>query len=183
MSAVATRTEFALLADLAKEGSVTATSLYLDPSTSYEAWEALGAMLGRLNHASAWLIGDWVDFGERAYGEKYAQAVEDTGLALQTLMNYASVARRVPPERRRATVPFSFHAVVAALDPAEQEKWLEKAEEEGLTRRNLEAAVTGRPEKVSVRDLAAAVWASATLTDAGDYLVPAAPMRALGGAL
>jgi hypothetical protein len=143
VTTVATRSEFSLLADLAREGQLTATALTLDPETPYSQWEALGAMLGALSHASCWLLGDWLGFGEAAYGEKYAQAVEDTGLAPQTLMNYASVARRVPPERRRASLPYSYHAVVAPLEPAAQASWLGRAESEGWTRRELATAVNG----------------------------------------
>ena len=146
MTAVAKHTEFSLLADLAHTGALTSTSLHLDPDTDYDHWAALGAMLGRLTHASCWLIGDWLDFGERVYGEKYAQAVEETGLAPQTLMNYASVARRIPPSRRRATLPYSSHAVVAALEPAEQERLLALAEAEGWSRRELEQHVKGAEE-------------------------------------
>jgi hypothetical protein len=181
--------EFSLLADLAREGALTSTALTLDPDTPYGQWEALGAMLGALSHASCWLIGDWLEFGERAYGEKYAQAIEETGLAAQTLMNYASVARRVPPERRRAALPYSYHAVVAPLKPREQERWLKKAEREGMKRRELEAAVKGTPEKVTIRDLAQAVWTSAVplpkrhyIPEDG-YFVPAEPMKNLGAAL
>jgi hypothetical protein len=145
MTTVAVRSEFALLSDLASEGALTINSLTLDPTTPYAQWEALGTMLGRLSASSCWLIGDWVEFGERVYGEKYAQAVEETGLAPQTLMNYASVARRVPPPRRRASLPYSYHAVVAPLEPDEQDAWLTKAELDGMSRRALQAAVKGEP--------------------------------------
>jgi hypothetical protein len=82
-----------------------------------------------------------------AFGERMAQAVENTGLAPQTLMNYASVARRVPPERRRQSLPYSYHAVVAPLEPADQERWLTDAEAEGWTRRELAHAVRDEPEE------------------------------------
>ena len=146
MPELATRSEFSLLADLAHEGALTSTALTLDPDTPYGQWEALGVMLGALSHASCWLLGDWIEHGERVYGEKYAQAVEETGLAPQTLMNYASVCRRVPPERRRAALPYSYHAVVAPLEPEVQVVMLAEAETQGWTRRELAAAVKGDPE-------------------------------------
>jgi hypothetical protein len=146
MTTVTTRSEFSLLADLAREGQLTATALTLDPDTTYGQWEALGVMLGALSHASCWLIGDWLNFGERAYGEKYAQAATDTGLAVSTLQNYASVAGKVPPERRNASLPYSYHAVVAPLEPAAQASWLGRAESEGWTRRELATAVNGEPD-------------------------------------
>jgi hypothetical protein len=192
--------EFSLLADLAREGALTSTALTLDPETRYETWEAIGGLIGGLNRSVAWLAGDWAEHGERAYGEKYAQAVDETGLAPQTLMNYASVCRRVPPERRRASLPFSSHAVVAKLPAREQERWLKRAEKEGWTRRELEAQVKGETPEVAttIRDLASAVWLAAQpmygpisrdgMTHAGEagqtgYFVPAEPMKALGDAL
>jgi hypothetical protein len=147
---IATRSEFSLLSDLATEGALTSTALTLDPATSYEQWEALGVMLARLSASSCWLIGDWLNFGETVYGERAYQAA-DLGLAVQTVTNYASVARKIPPERRRASLPYSYHAVVAPLEPAEQDAWLEKAEREGWTRRQLDAAVKGDPPEDEMR--------------------------------
>lgn len=132
-----------LLAALERSGAITPTSLHLEPETRYETWEALGTMLGRLNRTSSWLIGDWLVFGDLVYGERYAQAAEDTGLAPQTLMNLASIARRVPPERRREHLPFSTHAIVAPLSARDQERWLTRAEDEGWSRRELKAAIEG----------------------------------------
>lgn len=144
MTKVATRPGgLELLAELEKAGAVTATSLDLDPSLSYDRWESLGAMFGSLHRSACWLIGDWLGFGETVYGEMYAQGVAVTGLAESTLQNYASVARKVPPPRRRATLPYSSHALVAKLEPAEQDRWLTEAEANGWSRRELAAAMNG----------------------------------------
>ena len=146
MTAVAKHTEFSLLADLAHTGAVTDTGLYLEPDTPYEQWAALGMMLRRLDDAAIWIRGDWVNYGETAYGEKYAQAVSETGLAEQTLMNDASLARKFPPERRRLGLRPTHHAVVRSLPIAEQEQWLDRAEAEGWSRRELEQHVKGAEE-------------------------------------
>ena len=58
-------------------------------------------------------------------------------------MNYASLARRVPPSRRNEHVPFSTHMEVAALEPDEQSRWLSTAAEEGLTKVELRARIVG----------------------------------------
>ena len=150
-SAVAKHTEFSLLADLAAAGGVTDTSLYLEPGTSYEQWVAVGVMLNHCNDFDKktlpWLIADWLAFGEH-YGEEYAQGVDDAlgNLAPSTLSNYASVARHIPPERRRATLSYSHHAVVAYMPREEQEHWLEQAETAGWSRRELEQHVKGAEE-------------------------------------
>lgn len=136
-----------LLAELEKAGAITPTSLDLDPETPFPRWEALGALLGHVHRSACFLIGDWLNFGERVYGETYAQA-SDIGLSESTLQNYASVARKVPPLRRRATLPYSSHALVAALEPAEQDRWLAQAEAEGWSRRELKAAMDGDTTEV-----------------------------------
>lgn len=56
----------------------TKTSLMIDPTTSYESWENIGEQLNQIEGAIQWWIGDWLNFGERKYGEMYAQAVDET---------------------------------------------------------------------------------------------------------
>jgi hypothetical protein len=77
------------------------------------------------------------------YGETYAQAVHATGLAEQTLTNYASVCNRIPRSRRRPphVLKFSVHAEVAYLPPADQEKWLKEAVANKWKRRDLREAL------------------------------------------
>lgn len=123
-----------LLAKLEQSGAVTETSLTLPPDLPFDQYEALARMFGQLHRTSAWLLGDLLNYGEKVYGETYTQASEATGLAEQTLMNYASVCGRVPRSRRRKTLPFSVHAEVASLPPAEQEMWLKRAASEKWTR-------------------------------------------------
>jgi hypothetical protein len=100
---------------------------------SFEQWEAAGQQLQRMGRAWQWWIGDWVRYGEQRYGEKYAQAIELTGLEYGTLANIISVARRVDTSRRRENLSWSHHAEVASLEPPEQQAWLERAEHDGLT--------------------------------------------------
>jgi hypothetical protein len=87
--------------------------------------------------ASMFWVGDLAEYGEHRYGQKYAQAIEATPYAPQTVMNAAYVARQIPKERRRPAVPFSHHAEVAPLAPAQQDHWLARCEVEGLTREQL----------------------------------------------
>lgn len=133
-----------LLAELERNGAVTEVSLRLPPGLPYDQYEALAAMFGQLHRTSQWLIGDLINYGEKAdYGEKYVQAVELTGLAPQTLANYSSVCSRIPRSRRRSTVNFSIHAEVASKEPDEQKKWLKLAEENGWTRAQLRNQLDG----------------------------------------
>lgn len=98
------------------------------PPTS-DDYEKMGRFLAWFHEAGPWLIGDWVAYGEGVYGEKAAQAVAASGLKLETVTNYAWVARKVPPGQRDADarVTFSHHKEVADLPAKEQKAWLKKA--------------------------------------------------------
>lgn len=93
----------------------------------YETWEAYGYWLACVEKAVHWLLGDWCNYGEAAYGEKYAQALDSSVFAYQTIANDAWVCSRIPISRRRENLSFGHHAEVAALDVAEQDHWLELA--------------------------------------------------------
>lgn len=91
-------------------------------------------------------IGDLLNYVESRWGETYAQLMDETGLAYQTLANDKWVTSKVDVSRRRENLRFSHHAEVAGLEPPEQEKWLRKAEREELTtsqlRRQIKATRT-----------------------------------------
>lgn len=117
---------------------ITETSLNLsDPELDWDDYERLGVFLGSMNRACAWWVGDFILYGEQLYGELYAQIEDAMGLAPQTLSNRASVARHIPPNRRRAALPFGVHAEVAYLEPRERDLWLDKAERGQWTRAKL----------------------------------------------
>lgn len=121
---------------------VTSTSLTLvDPDLPWDVYEELGAFIGEMNRACSWWVGDLVIFGEMVYGETYAQIENAIGLSPSTISNRASVARRIPPERRIASLAFGTHAEVAYLPPKERDAWLKKAAENGWKRANLREAM------------------------------------------
>jgi len=115
--------------------TVTPVSLEIVPGLKFDHWERIGRILSLAEKGVQWWIGDWIRYGEHEYGEKYAQAIEATGLEGKTLRNYVFVAEHVEMSRRRDNVDFSTHAEVAALPPEDQEEILEKAASENLTRR------------------------------------------------
>jgi hypothetical protein len=111
----------------------TATSLELPSDLVFTDYErVLWALTGARNMA-AWGLGDAINFGERVYGEKYAQAIDATRLSESTLQGYAYVARRIPRSRRRSDLSFSHHAEVASLAPQDRERWLLRAAAERLS--------------------------------------------------
>jgi len=108
----------------------------------FEAWDNVGVFLRYIHTGSQFWIGDWLNYGEHAYGEKYSQAVEHTGYDLHTLQTYSWIARQVSPENRIEKVPFGHYANgIAALEPAEQKKWVKKVIDEEMTQAELRQAL------------------------------------------
>jgi hypothetical protein len=99
-----------------------------DESVSFEEWQQIGQVLQRLDVAIQWLVGDWMAYGERVWGQTYEQVVEATGYDYQTLYNYTWVARNVDFSLRKEKLSFGHHALVAGLTPDEQSEWLNQAE-------------------------------------------------------
>lgn len=169
---------------------------------------AIGSWLGGLSAAVKWWIGDWLAFGEGAWGERYAQACEATGLDIGTLQNYAYVCRQVLPSRRRPELSFTSHLKVAKLDPPEQKQWLDHAIENKLRSKDLEAAIReahGEPparqrdhhddgelettpadpyiDPNKVMAAARKVWRDAKSDGNGGYKIPASTYGVLADAL
>lgn len=144
--------ENTLTTELTIPANVTEVSLTLPDGLGFDDWECVGIQLGRMGRACQWWIGDWLNFGARAYGEKYTQAIEATGYDYQTLANFAWVAEKVGVSLRRETLPWSHHKEVAKLDPPGQRRWLEIAENQKLSVSSLRAAMRGaesKPTKVT----------------------------------
>lgn len=127
-------------------------------------WTVLGRRLGTIGRGVAWWIGDWVNYGNTRFGQKYSRAARITGYDVQSLMNMAYVASRFDDSRRRESLSWSHHAELAPLSVEYQDMWLESAERERISVRGLRDAVrtwrahqvgavsgAGRPRVVAVR--------------------------------
>jgi hypothetical protein len=123
---------------------VTSRGLHIPPDVDFETWAALGSRIAGIASSCAWCLGDWLVFGERAYGERYRTALGATSLDYQTLRNYAWVARRFPVSRRRDTLSFQHHAEVAALPEPERDLWLGRAERTQWSRNELRRRLRAR---------------------------------------
>jgi len=143
---------FRALATLTHGGRMTLTSLDLDDEKplSFDRYEKIGGYLGAMNRACSWWLGDWLLYGEGTYGERFAQAITATGLHEETLRSRMFVCGQVPPSRRKATLRFSVHALVAKLPPKQQSYWLDKTEKQNWTATELTAAM--RDERYKERD-------------------------------
>lgn len=113
----------------------TARGLVIHGKPTYENWVGYGRRLEFVEGAIQWLIGDWLNYGERKWGEMYAQAV--TKEQAKTWRNYKWVSDRVKLSLRKDNLSWSHHQMVAPLDPSEQEIWLLIAKQKGWSANEL----------------------------------------------
>lgn len=132
---------------------VTGVGLALPEDTPFDQWVELGERLGRANRLSGWLIGDWLNFGERKYGETYSQGMDATGLSYQALADYAWVAGKFDLSLRKENLSITHHKHVAALPTEEQQEWLDCAVAEEWSAADLRKAIKGDPPLPSIEDL------------------------------
>jgi hypothetical protein len=138
--------------------SHTATALTLPDGLTFSAWQAIGERLRQVRAGSMFWTGDWLNYGERRYGEMYAQALEATDWDYETLRAAKWVAEKVESVRRRTDLSWSHHREVASLTPAKQDKFLDEAVTKNWSRAELRAAVRDIKSAKSVQVLFAE-WA------------------------
>jgi hypothetical protein len=137
---------FEVVRRLADGGAVTPVSLSLAsrPDLTFQQFLAIGVFLDRLHDGTKWYIADWLIEGEARFGEKVYQAASALGRSDRTLQNWCWVASRIPASQRRETLPWTQRALVAPLGLEEQRHWLDRAEAEGWSSRELQAALADR---------------------------------------
>lgn len=114
-------------------GVISKTSWQLPPDLTFEEWLSYGAALIDIEGSVQWWLGDWWAYGEQRKWGDGPKIAERLGIAVQTLLNYGSVARSVESSRRREDLNFSQHVEVAKLTPARQDQMLERAATEHLS--------------------------------------------------
>ena len=133
--------------DVARKVAITRTGLQISSDLTFGEWEAMAARFGAAMSSAAFVIGDWLVYGEdhfrgqsrlpgfeeeaiasrRVNAKIYDAALRLTGLDRTTLGTYAYVARRVPSSLRNEQLSWEHHKAVAKLEAQEQTKWLEVA--------------------------------------------------------
>lgn len=129
--------------------TMTPTGLVAGGQATFDEWQRLGDVLKRLDGAIQWLIGDWLVYGERVWGETYEQVAEATGINYQTLRDYAWVARNVNLSLRKDNLTFNHHKLVASMTSEEQHRWLQHAAEHQLSLSQMKSAIEGKPAALS----------------------------------
>lgn len=128
-----------------------ATGIVLPDGLTFQQWSDIGELLEQARRreelklfAIQCALGDWVNYGEHAYGEKYAQAIMESGRAYQTLANLAWITSKIEPERRRPHLSIAHHSAVAALPPPDADALLDMAEMENASSNELRRLVQNR---------------------------------------
>jgi hypothetical protein len=132
---------------IAVPGSLNATGLELRPGLSVQEWTAVGTALARVDRAYRWWVGDWLNYGDAEYGETYTNALATTGLDYSSLDACKLVAEQIEFVRRRTNLSWSHHREAAGLSPDEQDEWLERAETNKWSVKELRAWIKGSKRK------------------------------------
>jgi N6-adenosine-specific RNA methylase IME4 len=122
---------------------ITETGLVVHDGWTSELWEAAGHEIARYQKGLMWLIGDWLNAGDReGYVErgKLDQACERFGIAYGTAKNAALVSAAFEERSRRSDLlDFAHHQAVANNPQADY--LLAWAEDEGATVKQLRQRV------------------------------------------
>lgn len=148
-------------------GSFTQTGWQCQSELPYERWQHLAESIQLVSGSLNWIVGDVLNYGESRYGEKYAQAVDVMGWAVQRAKDACWVANKIPHERRNPNVSWTAHRHAAHLDPEQQTYWLNMAEETGCSSSELFQAIkeAGQGKGES--------WQALTLSESNEYYTPA----------
>lgn len=142
---------------------LTPTGLVVRDGWTSELWEAAGHEIARYQKGLMWLIGDWLNTGDReGYVErgKLAEACERFGIAYKTAAQAAWVAGAIESSARVEHLTFKHHEVVAGRDDAAE--LLAWAEAEGATVKQLRA----EKQRRSIPEAAKAAEAKGTKGEA-----------------
>ena len=128
---------------------ITATGLQIAGKPTYEQWVQVGRELWYAKQSIQWCIGDWINYGDHAYGQKYTQAIAETDYQPQTLANYAYTANAFPHTARRENVSFSNHSEIASLKDDDRTFALDRLQSKQWSREDLrqwKREIKGTPE-------------------------------------
>lgn len=115
----------------------TATGLEITGKPTFEQWLQVGDELWYMKQSVCWMIGDWLNFGEHEYGQKYSLVIDETRYSLHSLQNIAYTCNAIPVHARRENVPFSSHSEVASLSESDREYALDMLQSKQWSRQDL----------------------------------------------
>ena len=115
--------------------------MQITDALTVEEWQDLAASIGDVASSIAFIVGDWLVYGQGLFGtagfpdrkvdnQSYQLALAATGLDLSTLQNYAYVSRSVPYSMRSERLSWEHHRVLAKLPDGDKQDWINTCEAE-----------------------------------------------------
>jgi N6-adenosine-specific RNA methylase IME4 len=118
--------------------TLTATAMQVRGRPSFDDYEQVGVFIKGAHRRSGFWLADWLRYGAQRedWQDKIDQVVDATGLSEKTAKNVRAIGA-IAEDVRREGVEFSVHGEVASLSEDQQAYWLEQAEAQGWTQREL----------------------------------------------
>ena len=126
---------------LANCGSIDAVSWKAPQGMDFVRWAEIGQKFQLMSGSLNWWIGDWLNEGERRYGETYTQAIELTGHKLDYLQVCKWVSSAVKSSIRIELLTWTHHRYIAHLPEKEQKLWLKHAVDNEFSSKALKQAL------------------------------------------
>ncbi len=96
-------------------------------------WMKFGSFIAEQERGRMFQLGDFVNYGEAEYGEKYSQALSHTDYKEGTLRNAAYVCNAIPLKFRNPRLTYSHHYHVSRLDLDEAKRLLKEGLKHDMT--------------------------------------------------
>jgi hypothetical protein len=120
---------FEIAADTAPNGDVVILGCAFIGSPTFDDWLNFTGKVKTLRKGFPFIMGDLLAGGEARWGEKYAQAVDETDYDYDTLAAEKYTCEKIPLLRRRKQIThFSYYRELAPLPVDEQEKLMDLIE-------------------------------------------------------
>lgn len=109
------------------------TSVSIAEDATQEEMLQIAKQAVAMQTASPWWIGDVLREMNRKFGETYAQYASELNMESATLRSYVYICNAIPPSERRPTLSFSHHRFVASMRAEDRARYLNDAENQGMT--------------------------------------------------
>ena len=126
------------------KANISPIGLQFTGDLTLDEWKSLAPSLGQAARSVAFVIGDWLVYGDSLFGTDgppnkrvasalYEFATKHTGIDITTLQNFAYVSRNVPYPLRTEQLSWEHHRLIAKLPEPEQANWIETCISENQT--------------------------------------------------
>ena len=111
---------------------------------SWEAWSDRMRNIGQMKRKLPFYIGDLLNYGEDAFGEKASQMINEIGYSCGALANLRYVSKRFPADERSVELPWSVYQAIAPFPKREREKLVSDALSGKITRAGIRLLAASR---------------------------------------